>query len=588
MKFEPHHHPAARPPSAEDPPWATGEPAIKLEGARKEALETGRNRLVVTGILLALAFATISGRLVELAVFHPDTPKVQRRIAAVATPALGRSDIVDRNGMLLATTLPTASIYVNPSHILDASAAAEQLARLLPDTEADTLRHKLRADRPFVWLKRNLTPKMQFQINALGIPGVYFRNAHRRVYPHGAVFSHALGLTDIDGHGISGVERYFERRLSEKTDALSLSLDHRVQSLVRSELSLAIKKFSAIAGAAVVMDVQTGEVLALVSLPDFDPNQPSTAKEDAEFNRVTKGVYEMGSTFKLLTTAMALDSGAVKVGDRYDARTPIRVARFTIRDYHAKNRWLSVPEILIHSSNIGAAKMAIDVGTTGQRRYLKAFGLLNPPKFELPEIGAPLMPKPWREISTMTIAFGHGIAVSPLQLAAAVGSVVNGGVYISPTIAKQTAPINAGARRVISAKTSATMRRLMRQVVLNGTGRNADVPGYPVGGKTGTADKPGVRGYGSRRVLSSFVGVFPIATPKYLVLAMIDEPKGIPETHGYATGGWVAAPVVGNVIKKLAPLYGLAPVPVIADDIGRRVATAKPIAMKREWPVAAQ
>lgn len=574
--------------------WQPTMPTIKLDGAQKEALETGRNRLVVTGILLAMAFAVISGRLVELVVFHPETSQTQRRLAAVTRPPIGRADIIDRNGMLLATTLPTASIYANPHHILDATTAAEQLAKLLPNINSASLREKLSSERPFVWVRRNLTPKAQFQINALGIPGIYFRRADRRVYPHGAVFAHALGKTDIDGHGISGVERYFDRHLSASASPLSLSLDHRVQSVVRSELAAAISKFSAIAGAGIILNVHTGEVIALVSLPDFDPNQPVKIKEEAHFNRVTKGVYEMGSTFKLLTTAMALDTGTVNLQDRYDARSPIRISRFTIRDYHAKNRWLSVPEILIHSSNIGAAKMAIDLGGANQRRYLKAFGLLQPPEFQLPEVGAPLTPATWREINTMTVAYGHGIAVSPLQLASAVGTIVNGGLYKPPTILRRSLSADASGRRVIRPETSKKMRRLMRQVVLTGTGRNADVPGYPVGGKTGTADKPGVRGYGSRRVLSSFVGAFPIETPTYVVLVILDEPKGIAETLGYATGGWVAAPVVGRIVSHMAPLYGITQTPLMKDAVQstfypRRspVTQAKTIAEKRGWPVAA-
>ena len=560
MKFEHQHHPANQVHGDSAPGWLSASPTIHLEGARKEALEIGRNRLMLTGVLLAMAFAVISGRLIDLASSHEDGIRPQKRLAAVGEVELARADIFDRNGILLATNLPTASLFANPQKILNVESAVAKLAPLLPDIDPVILKRMLTADRAFVWLQRNLTPNAEFAINALGIPGIDFERTQRRVYPHGRLFSHALGRTDVDSKGISGVEGYFDSVLRRNRAPLHLALDLRIQSILRSELQSVVSTYAAAAAAGLVMDVQTGEVVATVSLPEFDPNHPVGGLPEAEFNRVTKAVYEMGSTFKLFTMAMGLDSRRVKLDDRYDARAPIRVARFTIKDYHGKGRWLSVPEILIHSSNIGAAKMAVDVGTRMQRKYLGALGLLRSPPFEVLELGTPLTPAPWRKINTMTISYGHGIAVSPLQLTSAVAALVNGGIYQPPTIRKLTPETKPPGRRVVSEKTSKIMRRLMRRVVVSGTGKKADVPGYLVGGKTGTADKVGGSGgYRARAVVASFVAVFPVDRPKYVVLILLDEPKGRPETNGYATGGWVAAPSAARVIQQLAPMVGLKP-----------------------------
>ncbi len=392
----------------------------------------------------------------------------------------------------------------------------------------------------------------------LGIPGLHFEIEERRVYPHDRAAAHVLGLTDVDGRGIAGVEKTFDSELAAgKT--LRLSLDVRVQDMLRQEMVAAVREFRAIGAAATVLDVRTGEVLGMISLPDFDPNAPGEDDDDARFNRAAKGVYEMGSTFKLFTVAMALDSGTTTLRGGYDASKPLRVAHFTIRDFHAENRWLSVPEILVHSSNIGAAQMALDVGGPTQRRYLGRLGLLTTAAVELPESGKPLTPKPWRDINTMTVGFGHGIAVSPLQLTTAVAAVVNGGLWRPPTVLVRGGESLPAGERVFSARTSAQLRGLMRLVVRYGTGRKADVPGYQVGGKTGTAEKLIAGRYRRDARISSFVGAFPIDAPRYVVLAMIDEPKGNKSTLNYATGGWVAAPVVGRLITRIASLYGIAP-----------------------------
>ncbi len=531
---------------------------IHLDGARKEALETGRTRLLVTGVVFCLAFLVVAGRLVDLALLGP---AAEPRLAAGApvTQDFRRADIVDRNGVLLATSLPTASLYADAREVIDPRQAAAGLVAVLPDLDHDQVLAKLTSSAGFVWLRRNLTPRETYAVNRLGIPGFHFLQAENRVYPQGREAAHVLGLTDVDGRGIAGVERFFDGPLRRGGGALELSIDIRIQALVRRELAAAVTDFNALGAAGLVLDVRSGETMAMVSLPDFDPNVPASALGEAAFNRVAKGVYEMGSTFKLISTAMALDSGTVRLGDRYDATKPIRVARFTISDFHARNRWLTVPEILVYSSNIGAAKMALDVGGATQRAYLDRFGLLKPAATELPEVGVPLSPTRWRDINTMTIAYGHGIAVSPVQLAGAVGAIVNGGIRMPVTILKHHRGTSFIGERVVSAETSIAMRRLMRLVVQKGTGRKADVPGYRVGGKTGTAEKLVAKRYQANALISSFVGVFPTDAPRYVVLVLLDEPKGNKSTFGYATGGWVAAPVVGRLVRRIAPLVGMTP-----------------------------
>jgi cell division protein FtsI (penicillin-binding protein 3) len=320
-------------------------------------------------------------------------------------------------------------------------------------------------------------------------------------------------------------------------------------------------EFEGIGAAGAVLDVETGELLALISLPDFDPNLAASADEDARFNRVTNGVYELGSVFKLFTAGMALDAGVTTLQQGYDATRPLRVARHTIADYRPKKRWLSVPEILVYSSNIGAALMAEAVGPELQRRYLAAFGLMDAAALDLPEVANPLLPRPWRDIDTMTAGFGHGIAVTPLQVVSGVGALVNGGLYRPATLLRQDGGGTAPLRRVVSEPTSEQMRALMRLVVRFGTASGAEVPGYDVGGKTGTAEKLVDGRYDRQRRVSSFIGAFPMDAPRYVVFAMVDEPKGIERTHNFATGGWVAAPVVGQVIERMAPLLAIAPRP---------------------------
>jgi len=533
---------------------------IRIEGDRKTAIEMGRNRLMVAGALFTAAFTVIGIRVIDVSVFSENTEPRYTRSIAKDEKHNGRADIVDRNGVLMATSLSTASLFANPRLVLDPEQAALKLATALPDIDVKVIEKKLRSNRGFVWLKRHLTPRQQYAVNRLGIPALNFQREARRMYPMGSLAAHALGFTDIDNKGLTGIERYFDKELRTRQDNMALSIDVRVQHVLEHELGVAMKKFSAIGAAGLVMDVTTGEVVAMSSLPSFDPNQPNAIAQDLRFNRTTLGVYEMGSTFKIFTTAMALDAGTVSLHGGYDATNPIRVARFTIRDFHAKKRWLSVPEIFMYSSNIGTVKMALDVGIPGHRNFLTTIGMMKPVAIELSETGSPLSPNRWREINSMTISFGHGLAVSPLHLVAGVSAMVNGGIYRTPTLIRRNPSETPVGKRVITAETSAKMRRLMRLVVKNGTGRNAAAPGYLVGGKTGTAEKVSGRGYKKKALISSFVAAFPMHKPRYVVLAMLDEAKGTKETIGYATGGWVAAPVVGAVVRRIAPVLGMRPI----------------------------
>jgi cell division protein FtsI (penicillin-binding protein 3) len=521
----------------------------------RHPVEVGHNRLIVVGALFTLVFSTIAGRLVEITLISPTEPHVSSVRKALP---IERGEITDRNGVLLATSLGMISVYADPRKVLDPADAATQLARVLPDLNEATIRARLASARSFVYVKRDLTPRQEYDVNRLGLPGIFFQREDRRIYPQGAIVSHVLGFSDVDNHGLAGIEKYMDERL-RASETVQLSIDLRVQNIARQELGDSVAKFHALGGAALVMDAHSGELLAMVSLPDFDPNEPGAASDDARFNRATLGVYEMGSTFKIFNTAMALETGTTTLAGRYDATHPIQIARFTITDYHAERRWLSVPEIFMYSSNIGSVRMALDAGTPAQRAFLDRLHMLTPLKIELPEVGHPRIPMPWRPINTMTIAFGHGISVSPLHLVAGTAAVVNGGILVPPTLVKREPGEPVPGERVMSLKTSESMRKLMRLVVEQGTGKMAAAAGYMVGGKTGTAEKNGKGGYREKALLSNFAGAFPMDDPQYVVFVMLDEPQGNKESYGFATAGWTAAPAAGHIIARIAPLLGMMP-----------------------------
>jgi cell division protein FtsI (penicillin-binding protein 3) len=534
--------------------------ALRLDGVRTRALETGRARLVATAVIFLAAFGVIAVRMIDVAVLDSN-PAKPRALPQARTEGLEmeRADVTDRNGIILATSLPTVSLYAKAHEILDAREAAQKLVSVLPELNPDDIQAKLTGDRTFVYLRRNLTPRQQYDVNALGIPGLYFEKGERRVYPHGNLAAHIVGMTDIDNKGIAGIEKRFDSALRAGHQSVELSIDIRLQTILRNELLRAVDTFRAVGATGMVMDVHTGEMLSMVSLPDYDPNDPPAGQNDALFNRATKGAYEMGSTFKLFNTAMALESGRITINSSFDATRPLKYGNHEIHDDHAQNRWMSVPEILIHSSNIGSARMALEAGIEFQRSFMGRIGMLQAPALELPEIGGPLVPNPWREINTITIAFGHGLSVTPLQMVAGVSALVNGGIFHPATLLAHGPGQPVPGERVLKAKTSDQIRQLMRMVVTEGTGKKAEISGYEVGGKTGTAEKAVNGSYRKKAVLSSFVAAFPMDAPRYVVLVMIDEPQGTKETYGFITAGWTAAPAAGRIIAQIAPLMGLMP-----------------------------
>jgi len=536
---------------------------IQLAGHRQQALERSRQRLMIGVLLFAAVAIVLALRLMDLAVLKAIDRNVGRTdiLAAVRPP---RADIIDRNGEVLATTLKVQALAVRPQKIIgDKEELARRIVAVLPDLDLAFVRRQLYSHSKFRYITRRLTPEQVSRINAIGEPGLEFEDEAERVYPNGELAAHVLGYTNIDGKGMAGIERAFNDRLSAEdqlSKPLQLSIDVRVQHALEYELNAAVKKFNALGASGIIMDVHTGELLAMVSLPSFDPNAVSHSPSSAWFNRATQGVYELGSTFKTFTMAMALEEGTITLGKKYDATKPLQAGRFRIRDDHPENRWLTVPEIFMYSSNIGTAQIALDVGEEKQQAYMRKLGFLEPAQIELKESAQPLYPNPWGKISTMTISYGHGIAVTPLHLANGIATVVNGGVWRPTTLMKVPAGTeSATGERIFSEETSRTMRMLMRLVAVAGTGKQGDAPGYRIGGKTGTAEKPGVGGYQRKSLITTFAAAFPMDNPKYVVIATLDEPKGIKETYGFATAGWNAAPTVKAVVQRVGPILGIEP-----------------------------
>ena len=548
-------------PRGPDPSPGDARP-VHIEGSAKQALETGRTRLLVTGLVFALAFLFVGLRLAEVSLLAGPLQAQQAKAAALPPPV--RADIRDRNGVLLASTLPSATLIANPRHVRDPEDVARRLAKVLPEMSVEAVAEKLDRDRAHVTLMRNLTPRQQQAVFGLGVPGLDFERALRRVYPQGRLFSHVVGLTDTDERGIAGVELSFDRQLREDGEDLRLSLDARIQHIVAEALDRSMREFSAIGGAALVLDAKSGELLAMVTLPTYEPTRRQNASEEARFNRASLGLYEMGSVFKIFTTAQGLDEGFVDLDDTFDVSEPIRVGWHSIGDFKPKKKSLSIPEIFIYSSNIGTVRIAMAGGTKRQQEFLERLGLTRPAPLELPEVGNPRLPSPWREINTMTISYGHGMAVTPVQLVSAVGAVVNGGIYRPATLVRQSDDAHDLGVQVMRERTSRQMRWMMRQAVQMGSGRKADAAGYLVGGKTGTADKLRNGSYHRGSRIASFVSAFPMNDPRYVVFAMVDEPKGTKKTFGHASGGWVAAPVVKEIVERIGPLLGVEPLPAEA------------------------
>lgn len=543
--------------------------AIAFDGARKVRSEQAGHRIIMVMAVIGLFYAILVGRLFWLG-WQEEAGAASHRIADRSTSA-SRPKLVDRNGKILAMDIKMVSLYAEPNRIEEADEAVELLSTVLPDLNYKKIHKWLSGDAAFKWIKRELTPKQQSQILSLGIPGIGFRSENRRFYPGGATASHVLGHVDIDNKGIAGIEKYLDDNgladlhsagfaLKRQLEPVKMSLDLRVQHVLHDELSSAMKRYRAIAAAAVILDVHTGEIRGMASLPDYNPNDPKFANKPDRLNRMSAGLYEMGSTFKTFTTAMALDSGKVRIRDRFDARKPIRIARHTIKDFHGKRRILSVPEIFIYSSNIGTAKMADKVGIAAHQEFLTRMGLLSRMQgFELPEVARPTQPKKWKKVNSITISYGHGVSTTPLQTAVAAAALMNGGKLIPPTLFPRSKEQAENiSRRVVSEKTSDLMRYLFRLNALKGSGRKAKVQGYLVGGKTGTAEKVINGRYSNAKRFNAFLSAFPMDDPKYVVLVVLDEPK--PEKgKRYATAGWNAAPTVAAIIKRSGPMLGVHP-----------------------------
>ncbi|MFQ5437925.1 MAG: peptidoglycan D,D-transpeptidase FtsI family protein [Paracoccaceae bacterium] len=545
------------------------------EDMRDQERQQAETRLLALGVMFALAFIVVGARMATLASSAPHEPRAESLSAASVTQ---RADIIDRNGAILATNLITNALYAQPPMMIDKAEAARKLAQVFPDMDAAGLEAKFASDRKFVWLRRKMSPEQVQRVHDIGEPGLLFGSREMRLYPNGRLAAHVLGgasfgregVRSAEVVGIAGIEHEFDTLLGDparKGEPLRLTIDLSVQAATRRVLEGGMKMFSAKGAAAVLLDVQDGEILALVSLPDFDPNarprplRGGKASESPLFNRAAQGLYELGSTFKVFVAAQSLETGIAGPDTMVDTQGPIRKAGFTIRDFHDYGRKLSLTDVVVHSSNIGAANLATEIGPARQQRFLDALGLLVPLGVELPEARnvRPLVPKHWTDLSAMTIAYGHGIAVTPLHLATAYASLVNGGHKITPTLRKPVAPPETGPR-LVSEDTSKALRLMLRQVVTRGTASLAEVPGYEVGGKTGSADKPKPGGgYEKEKLVSTFAAIFPSSDPKYVLVVTYDEPVETSGLKPRRTAGWTAAPVAAEIITRVAPLLDMHP-----------------------------
>ncbi len=542
--------------------------SLRIMGEKSSDLDLVRGRIVLLATLFMIFYLGVMVRLTDATVIQGylnDEEQISQTASSTPAPqerSNYRADIVDRNGVLLATSLKTASLHADPKIILNPTETAAELVKIFPDMSYGDVLKKLQIPKRFVWIKRNMTPLEQRKVLEIGDPGLVFDYDYRRFYPQSNLFSHMIGYTSIDGTGQAGIERSFDELLRTSHDPLKLTMDVRLQHILHREVQNAITDFTAIGGAGVIMDANSGAVLASVSLPDFDPHAPKNDIHAPEiFNRVTLGVYELGSTFKIFTTAALLDQKNTNLATQYDTSKPIRVGNHTIHDFHPEKRPLTIPEIFMVSSNIGTVHMAQDIGTDGLRKFYSDLGFFRKPEFEIDEVASPIIPSPWREINTMTASFGHGIAVTPLQLVSAASSVINGGLKVTPHLVENSADLNKPQTRtrIVSQETSLKMRQLLRLVVSHGTARKADIKGYEVGGKTGTAEKNIHGRYEGNKRIAVFIGSFPIYDPKYTIMVLVDEPHPNKSSYGYATAGWVAAPAVGKVVAAMGALTAMKP-----------------------------
>ena len=543
---------------------------VMRDGARQKA----EGRLLLLGVAFVLCFGAVGMRMGVLAAAEPVEPQTSIPGATITTQ---RADIVDREGRLLATNLVTHALYAQPKQMTDPVASAEKLAKIFPDLDVERLKKDFTGSKKFLWIKKKISPEQMQQVHEIGDPGLLFGPREMRLYPNGALAAHVLGgaafgregVNSAEVIGTAGVEKTFDSWLRDPTNGgapLELSLDLTVQSTIEEVLDGGMKLMNAKGAAAILMDAHTGEIVSMASLPDFDPNtRPApltkgSASDSPLFNRAVQGVYELGSTFKLFTVSQAIDLGLVSPTTMVDTKSPMVWGRFRIHDFHNYGAQLSVTDVIVKSSNIGTAHVAQLIGAERQQAFLKSLGMFEPTPVELVEAptGKPLLPKKWSDLSTLTVSYGHGLSASPLHLAAAYATILNGGMKVQPTILKmKTQP---KGEQVIKPETALIMRNMLRQVVVRGTASFGDVPGYSVGGKTGTADKPKpTGGYYKDKVIATFASFFPSYDPKYVLIVTLDEPEETSGSEPRRTAGWTAVPVASEIIRRVAPLLGMRP-----------------------------
>lgn len=511
------------------------------------------SRLKLIYITILGLFALIILRLFSLVLFN-DKADISKIYDNSKTSR--RADIYDRNGVLVATDLKTKSLYASSVLIRSPKEVAAAISSLFSDAKYNEILKKIldgRNSKHWILLRRNLTPMQVEKVEKLHIAGLIFEDDLVRVYPQKSIASHYVGYVDLDRRGLAGIEMQYERQLKLKNN-LQIAMDVRVQDILHDELQKGISEFHAKAAGGIVLDINSGEILALSSMPDFDPNLQSDAKPQERFNMITSGVYELGSVMKIFTNAAAFEHDLINPNDVYSVRDPIRYGRFTIKDDHHYKDELTVAEIFAYSSNIGTIKIAEKLGVVHQKDFLRKMGFFGKVLTDFPGLGRPIYPKIWRDINLFTISYGHGIAITPLHLVLGTAAVVNGGRFQKPSFLKLEG--KSDGEEVLSSATSAIMRRMMRKVVEEGTGKFANIAGYEVGGKTGTAERAEFGGYNERQTFASFVAAFPISNPKYLVFVAFDRPNS-----AFNTGGMVAAPVVGKIIRNIAPILGVRPLP---------------------------
>ncbi|MGC3936528.1 peptidoglycan D,D-transpeptidase FtsI family protein [Roseobacter sp. EG26] len=547
---------------------------IRHEQMRDQARQRAEGRLLVLGLFFVVAFSVVGTRMGMLATAEPVEPQVEAPGSRIHA---SRADIVDRQGRLLATNFETHSLYAQPPHMIDPAHSARELAAIFPDLEEKELLEDFTGARKFIWIKRKISPEQMQAVHEIGDPGLLFGSRDMRLYPNGRLAAHVLGGASYGREGVhaaevigvAGVEKYFDDHLRDPANGnrpLALSLDLTVQAAAERVLYGGMKLMNAKGATSILMDVYTGEVISVVSLPTFDPNdrpRPATKGDQSDsplFNRSVQGVYELGSTFKIFTVAQAMDLGLVNPQTVIDTKGPLRWGKFRIRDFRNYGDTLTVSKIIEKSSNIGTARLAMQIGAERQRGFLKELGMLEATGFEIVEAatGKPLLPRNWSELSTMTISYGHGLSTSPMHLAAGYAAIANGGLKVQPTILRQDGP--QLGQRVFSEASSKAARKMLRRVVTDGTASFGDVAGYAVGGKTGTADKPRPQGgYYDDKVIATFASIFPAHDPRYVLIVTLDEPVDTIGDKPRRTAGWTAVPVAAEMIKRVAPLLGLRP-----------------------------